>query len=196
MTDWLLALVPTYGLWLIAASTFASCVALPIPASILMLAAGGFAASGDLVLGQVILAALSGAVIGDQIGFWLGRRGGAALVDRLSGGPRGRLIGKARSLIERRGALAVFFSRWLFSPLGPYINLIGGAMRQSWGSFTLWAILGEALWCMIYILAGRAAGGNLTAASDMLASVLGLVATGTVVAGLGWWLLRLARRGE
>ena len=69
-------------------------------------------------------------------------------------------------------------------------------MRQSWGSFTLWAILGEALWCMIYILAGRAAGGNLTAASDMLASVLGLVATGTVVAGLGWWLLRLARRGE
>ncbi len=196
MTDWLLALVPTYGLWLIAASTFASCVALPIPASILMLAAGGFVASGDLVLGQVILAALSGAVIGDQIGFWLGRRGGAALVDRLSGGPRGRLIGKARSLIERRGALAVFFSRWLFSPLGPYINLIGGAMRQSWGSFTLWAILGEALWCMIYILAGRAAGGNLTAASDMLASVLGLVATGTVVAGLGWWLLRLARRGE
>lgn len=161
-----------------------------------MLAAGGFVASGDLVLGQVILAALSGAVIGDQIGFWLGRRGGAALVDRLSGGPRGRLIGKARSLIERRGALAVFFSRWLFSPLEPYINLIGGAMRQSWGSFTLWAILGEALWCMIYILAGRAAGGNLTAASDMLASVLGLVATGTVVAGLGWWLLRLARRGE
>ena len=196
MTDWLLALVPTYGLWLIAASTFASCIALPIPASILMLAAGGFAASGDLALGPVIFAALAGAVAGDQIGFWLGRRGGAALVDRLSGGPRGRMIGKARALIETRGALAVFFSRWLFSPLGPYINLIGGAMRQSWGSFTLWAILGEALWCMMYILAGRAAGGNLTAASDMLASVLGLVATGTAVAGLGWWLLRLARRGE
>ena len=41
MTDWLLALVPTYGLWLLAAATFLSCLAIPIPVSILMLAAGG-----------------------------------------------------------------------------------------------------------------------------------------------------------
>ena len=34
MTDWLLALVPQYGLWLLAATTFLSCLALPIPASI------------------------------------------------------------------------------------------------------------------------------------------------------------------
>ena len=38
MTDWLLALVPTYGLWLIGFTTLASCLALPIPASIIMLA--------------------------------------------------------------------------------------------------------------------------------------------------------------
>lgn len=196
MTDWLLGLVPTYGLWLIAACTFASCLALPIPASILMLAAGGFAASGDLVLGQVIAAALAGAVAGDQIGFWLGRRGGAAWVDRLARGPRAALILRARGLIATRGALAVFLSRWLFSPLGPYVNVMGGAMRQGWGVFTLWAVAGEAVWCGLYILAGRAAGGNLTAASDMLGSVLGLVATGTAMAGLGGWLLRLARRGE
>jgi membrane-associated protein len=36
MTDWLLALVPQYGLWLLAATTFFSCLALPFPASILM----------------------------------------------------------------------------------------------------------------------------------------------------------------
>ena len=60
MTDWLLALVPTYGLWLIAGTTFASCLALPIPASVIMLAAGGFAAAGDLVLWQVVVSALSG----------------------------------------------------------------------------------------------------------------------------------------
>lgn len=196
MTDWLLSLVPTYGLWLIAASTFASCLALPIPASVLMLAAGGFAASGDLVLAQVIGAALSGAVAGDQAGFWLGRRGGVALVARLERGARAGMIGKARGLIDARGGLAVFFSRWLFSPLGPYVNLIGGAMVQGWVRFTLWGVAGEVVWCGLYILAGRAAGGNLTAASDMLGSLLGLMATGTAVLGLGWWLLRLARRGE
>jgi len=83
VTDWLLSLVPTYGLWLIAASTFASCLALPIPASVLMLAAGGFAASGDLVLAQVIAAALGGAVAGDQTGVWQGGKGGAGFVCRL-----------------------------------------------------------------------------------------------------------------
>ena len=196
MTDWLLSLVPTYGLWLIAASTFASCLALPIPASVLMLAAGGFAASGDLVLAQVIAAALGGAVAGDQAGFWLGRKGGAALVNRLEQGARAGLITRARGLLDTRGGLAVFLTRWLFSPLGPYVNLIGGAMGQNWARFTLWGVAGETVWCGLYILAGRAAGGNLSAASDMLGSVLGLVATGAAVLGLGWWLLRLARRGE
>ena len=46
MTDWLLALVPQYGLWLLAATTFCSCLALPFPASILMMTAGGFVAAG------------------------------------------------------------------------------------------------------------------------------------------------------
>ena len=57
MTDWLLALVPQYGLLLLAATTFLSCLALPLPASILMLTAGGFAAAGDLVLWQAFAAA-------------------------------------------------------------------------------------------------------------------------------------------
>ena len=50
MTEWLLGLVPQYGMYLLAVCTFASCLALPIPASMLMLAAGGFVASGDLSL--------------------------------------------------------------------------------------------------------------------------------------------------
>ena len=68
MTEWLLELVPHYGTWLVAVVTFLSCLALPVPSSILMLAAGGFAASGDLMLWQVTGAALAGAILGDQIG--------------------------------------------------------------------------------------------------------------------------------
>ena len=77
LTNWLLALVPTYGLWLLASVTFLACLALPVPCSILMLTAGGFVASGDLVLWQVLAAALSGAVLGDQIGYRIGLYGGA-----------------------------------------------------------------------------------------------------------------------
>ena len=61
MTDWLLALVPQYGLWLLAATTFFSCLALPFPASIMMLTAGGFVAAGDLALLPTFAAAAGGA---------------------------------------------------------------------------------------------------------------------------------------
>lgn len=218
MTDWLLSLVPTYGLWLIGTSTLASCLALPIPASVIMMAAGGFAAAGDLVLWQVMAAAFSGAVLGDQIGFAAGRKGGAPLLDRIAqnsarggqGHPslkgrasRGRAgaINRARRSMQARGGWAIFLSRWLFSPLGPYVNLIAGALGHDWRRFTLWAALGEAVWCGLYVLMGRAFGGNLAAASDTLGSALGLVASGAAVLALGTVLLaalrreRLARRG-
>lgn len=195
LTDWLLALVPAYGLWLIAATTFASCLALPIPSSVIMLAAGGFAAAGDLVLWQVMAAALSGAVVGDQVGYGAGRVGGGPFLDRIARAPaRAKVVTRARNTMEARGGIAVFLSRWLFSPLGPYVNVISGAMRHDWLRFTLWGILGEVVWCALYVLMGRAFAGNLSAASDMLGSILGLVATGTAVLGLGWWLLHLARR--
>lgn len=195
MTDWLLALVPTYGLWLIGLTTFASCMALPIPASVVMLAAGGFAAAGDLVVWQVIAAAILGAVLGDQTGYLAGRAGGAPLIDRLSGTKgRAKVIAKARATMDARGGFAVFLSRWLFSPLGPYVNFISGAMRHNWVVFTFWGMLGEIVWCLIYVLMGHSFAGNLSAASDMLGSILGLVATGSAVVGLGWWLLGLMKK--
>jgi membrane-associated protein len=64
MTETILALVPVYGLALIALATFLSCLALPIPSSLIMLSAGGFGAAGDLVLWQAGAAALAGAVAG------------------------------------------------------------------------------------------------------------------------------------
>lgn len=195
MTDWLLALVPTYGLWLIAATTLASCLALPIPSSVIMLAAGGFAAAGDLVLWQVMAAALGGAVIGDQLGYGAGRLGGGPFLDRIGRSPaRAKVVARAHGTMAARGGIAVFLSRWLFSPLGPYVNVISGAMRHDWLRFTLWGVLGEIVWCGLYVMMGRAFAGNLSAASDLLGSILGLVATGTATLGLRWWLMQLARR--
>ena len=195
MTDWLLSLVPVYGLWLIGAATFLSCLAIPMPSSIIMLAAGGFVASGDLALVPVLGAALGGAVLGDQAGYGLGRVGGGPLVARLSRAPaRAALIARARRLIAERGGLAVFLSRWLFSPLGPYVNLLAGSMGQPRVRFTLWGVAGEMVWCGLYVMTGQAFGGNLSAAADMLGSVLGLVASGTATALLGYGLWFLARR--
>lgn len=189
MTSWLLALVPQYGLWLLAATTFLSCLALPFPASILMLTAGGFAAAGDLVLWQAFLAAAAGGIAGDQLGYWAGRRFGAAFLSRLRKDPaRDKLLARAEALMDRRGILAVFFSRWLVSPLGPWVNLVAGSTGFGWHRFTLAGIAGEAVWAALYVGTGYAFAGNIEAASDALGSALGMVAGGSAVVILGYWL--------
>lgn len=191
MTEWLLALVPTYGGWLLAGATFLSCLALPIPASMLMLAAGGFAAAGDLTLAGSAGAALAGAVLGDQTGFFAGRIGGAGFLARL--GTKAAPLGKAVDLLARRGGVAVFLSRWLVSALGPYVNVAAGAAGQGWGRFTLWGVAGEAVWVSVYVGVGYSVAGNLAAASGMAVDVLGFLAAGAVALGALWWLVAVLR---
>lgn len=189
MTEWLLALVPQYGLWLLAATTFCSCLALPFPASILMMTAGGFVAAGDLVLWQTFGAAAAGGIAGDQAGYWAGRKFGSPLLTRLRRDPnRDKLLGKAVALMETRGVIAVFLSRWLFSPLGPWVNLTAGSTGYNWAQFTASGIAGEAVWAGLYVGMGYGFAGNIEAASDMLGSVLGILAGGAVVMILGFWL--------
>ena len=193
MTDWLLGLVPTYGLWLLAAATCLSCLALPIPASILMLAAGSFAAAGDLSLPGSMVAALGGAVAGDQAGYAAGLWGGAGIVARL--GARAAPVARARDLLARRGEVAVFLSRWLLSATGPYVNLAAGAAGLPWAAFTAWGLLGEAVWVALYVGLGWAFTGNLSAASDLALNLLGLVGAAVLALGLGLWLRAAGRAG-
>jgi len=196
VTDWLLALVPQYGLWLLAATTFLSCLALPFPASILMLTAGGFVAAGDLALLPTFAAAAGGGIAGDQLGYWAGRGFGARLLNRLRRDPaRDRLLAKAVEIMDRRGIGAVFLTRWLFSPLGPWVNLTAGSTGYAWPRFTTAGVAGEAVWAGLYVGAGYAFAGNVEAASQMLGSVLGLVAGASAVLILGYWLYSSQRQG-
>lgn len=187
MTDWLLSLVPEYGAWLLAVCTFCSCVAVPIPASILMLAAGGFVAAGDLSLPASAGASLAGAVVGDQAGYLVGRMGGSAFMQSIES--RAAPLAKATALLARRGGIAVFLSRWLVSALGPYVNLAAGAAHQPWPNFTLWAIAGEVVWVTLYVGLGYLFTGNLEAASSMAIELLGFLAAGTITIGLAAWLI-------
>jgi membrane protein DedA with SNARE-associated domain len=187
--------VPTYGLWLLASVTFLACLALPVPCSILMLTAGGFVATGDLVLWQVIAAALGGAVLGDQAGYRIGKVGGHGLLTRLSSNPKsGALIARAVDQMDRLGAAGIFLTRWLFAPVGPWANFAAGATDFHHGRFTLWAIAGEVVWVSLYVLLGYGFAGNIEAASDMAGSALGILAGVAAMLGFGYWLVNAARQ--
>ena len=197
MTAWVLSLVPQYGLWLLAVTTFLSCLALPFPASILMLTAGGFAAAGDLVLWQAFTAAAAGGIAGDQVGYFAGRGLGTTFLQRLRADPaRDRLLARADAMMDRHGVLAIFFSRWLVSPLGPWVNLIAGSTGYGWLRFSLASFAGEVLWAGLYVGAGYAFAGNIEAASDMLGSALGMIGGAGAVLALGYWLFSSLRTDD
>lgn len=197
MTDWMLAQVADWGAYALAIVTFLSCLAIPVPSSMMMLTAGAFAASGDLELAPAAAAALTGAILGDQAGYQLGRLGfrraeGWLMHSRT----RAAILARARVSVHKGGGIAVFFSRWLFSVLGPYVNLISGAAGMTWVTFTLMGVAGEIVWVTAYVGLGYLAGGQIAQASQMLGNALGLLASLTVTLGLGWllWKRRHPRR--
>ena len=194
MSDWLFQLLASQGLPLLALTTLASCLALPVPSSLMMLAAGAFAASGDLGLAPAAAAALAGALAGDQLGYAIGRRGQAGLSRLIDAHPkRAAILARATQLLRRRGGIGVFLSRWLFSPLGPYVNFAAGAAGLDWPRFTLWAAAGEAIWVSLYCGLGYAFAENLTAVAEFASDISGLLAGFALMALSGLWLARAIR---
>lgn len=194
MNDLLLSLVADYGGLLLFTVTFLSCLAVPVPSSLLMLTGGGFVASGDLTLVTALGAAYFGAVLGDQVGFQIGRRTGPLIEARLADAPkRAALHKKAGILTDRHGGIGVFLSRWLFSPLGPYVNFAGGATGLNWLRFTLWGSIGELVWVMLYVGLGYGFADRITELADILNNASGFLAAGLVTIGLGYWLRWAAR---
>lgn len=191
-----MALLVVWGIPVVFLTTFLSCLAVPVPSSLVMLAAGAFVASGDLALWQTLAAAYAGAVLGDQAGFGLGRLGGGALMRRAMARPRSAaLLLRAERWLASNVVPAIFFSRWLVSPLGPYLNLAGGAARIGWGRFTASAMAGEAVWVSAYVTLGAVFAARLEAVASLLGNVSGLMAAAALALALGALLLGRVRRG-
>tara|TARA_R110002073_G_scaffold4803_20_gene30565 strand:- start:4941 stop:5582 length:642 start_codon:yes stop_codon:yes gene_type:complete len=194
MTDWFFALVSDWGAPALALVTFLSCLAIPVPSSLMMLAAGAFAASGDLELAPVVGAALAGAVIGDQAGYQMGRIGlGAAEGWLNQSHTRAAILSRAQTQIDNRGGVAVFFSRWLFSALGPYVNLLAGGAKLNWATFTVMGVAGEIVWVSVYVGIGYSAGAQLSQVTELLGDLTGLATSLLIAVVLGVVVLRRQR---
>lgn len=189
-----LALVPDWGALIVGLANLLACMALPIPASLVMLAAGAFIATGDLSPGTVWTAAILGAVLGDQIGYAIGRLGLTRLAGRLANHRRALRLGhRAARWLDRRRIPALFLSRWLVSALGPYINLAAGAARMRWQDFTLPAVAGELVWCTIYLGLGWGFARDIEDIGDTLGNLAFAASAGAVAVLLGRALLRRGR---
>jgi membrane protein DedA with SNARE-associated domain len=139
-----------------------------VPGETSLIVAAALAAQGQLSLPLVIGIAAGAAILGDNIGYLIGRRGLRRLLDR-----PGRWSARKRGLVERgevffvrRGSATVFFGRWL-PGLRVVASWLAGANRMPWRRFLLWNALGGIAWAStvgaVAYLLGRSASSSLGA---------------------------------
>jgi membrane protein DedA with SNARE-associated domain len=191
LTDQLLAAISVYGLPALFAVIAIAAIGVPLPVTLALVAAGSFVELGEMRLWQVIIVGSSAAILGDQIGFVIGRWGGSRIETRLRNTKSGAdKISRARAFAERWGGTGIFLSRWLVTPLGPWLNLTSGMTDYPWRRFFVWDALGETLWVVLYVLLGKVFSGSVQALVEVLGN-LAWVLVGIVVAAiLFWWIVR------
>jgi membrane-associated protein len=148
ITSWLLALPPL----LIYAALFGliagESAGLPLPGETSLIAAAALASQPETVTIEVVIAvAALAAIIGDNVGFALGRHAGRRLLTREGRWleRRRRFLVRGEAFFERHGPKAVFLARWL-----PGLRVVGawlaGAHHMRWRTFLLWNALGGIAW--------------------------------------------------
>jgi membrane-associated protein len=139
-----------------------------VPGETSLIAAAVLASQGRLSLPLVVAVAATAAILGDNIGYLIGRRGLRRLLDRSGrwSAHRQRLVARGEAFFARHGSAAVFFGRWL-PGLRVVASWLAGANRMRWRRFLLWNALGGIAWASTVgtaaYLIGRSASGSLGA---------------------------------
>jgi undecaprenyl-diphosphatase len=168
----------------------------PVPGETALIAAGILASKGKLDIPLVIVVAATAAVVGDNIGYVIGRTGGRRLLDRpgFLEDHRRRILSKGEPFFERHGAKAVFLGRWV-AGLRIAAAWLAGISRMPWRVFVFWNALGGIAWATSVGLLAYFLGPT----AEKIFKTVGVAGVGIAVlavAGFTAWRLRQERRGR
>ena len=190
LSDALLTAVLAYGAPALGLVLFSVALGIPLPATLLLLASGAFARQGMLDARVAVGIGLLGSVLGDSGSYCLGRCGGALVLKHVEGRA---LWHQARASFDRRGALAIFLTRFILTPLALPTNLIAGSSRYAYGRFLLFDVLGELVWIALYGGLGYAFADQWETISDLAGNLTGVL-IGLLALVVGGALAYRARR--
>jgi len=197
MNDQLLAAVSQYGPPALFGIVAIAAIGAPLPITLLLIVVGSMISQGAMNLWWAIGVASAGSILGDQAGYAIGRWGGQVVVTKLS-----RLFGKRANLqaMEAKakawGGPGIFMTRWLLSPLGPWINLASGTAGYPWRRFLLWDILGEITGAVVFISLGWFFSDSVMALYGVLGDLTWAIAALLAAIILGYQLRAQMRRAR
>ena len=159
MPSWLTDLFARYGYFVVFFGVLLENAGIPVPGETILLAGAALARFGHLSLVWVVTTAIAGAVLGDNIGFVIGRRGGRRLLER-----HGRLLGLTKqrlgqfdAFFARHGAKTVFIARFV-TGLRVVGAVLAGASTLPWGRFLIFNAAGAVAWATTFGAVGYALG--------------------------------------
>ncbi|HEX6536463.1 MAG TPA: bifunctional DedA family/phosphatase PAP2 family protein [Gemmatimonadaceae bacterium] len=155
-------LVGSYGYLFLFLLVGIESFGVPLPGETALVTAAAYAALGRLNIFAVVAAAAGGAIVGDNAGYWLGRKGGVALVRRYGrrfGLDEARLA-RAHAFFERHGAKTVFIGRFI-ALLRSWAAALAGVGCMPYGIFMFYNALGGIVWAALFGALGYVFGRNL-----------------------------------
>ncbi|MCF3130802.1 DedA family protein [Streptomyces olivochromogenes] len=183
-----------YGYWAVGAVVLVEDFGVPAPGETILIAAGIYAGAGRLNIVAVATLAFAAAVVGDNIGYLIGRSGGRTFVHRW-----GRYVfltperfQKAEEFFTGHGGKVVTVARFV-EGLRQANGIIAGTSGMAWRRFLAFNALGAALWVGLWATLAYAAGTHITALYDEITryQLYALIALGVLTAALvGRHLLR------
>ncbi|WP_090475680.1 DedA family protein [Nakamurella panacisegetis] len=163
-------LISSYGYYAVFLIIGLESVGIPLPGETALIAAATYAATtGHLNIWVIFACAAAGAILGDNVGYWIGNKGGYRLARKY--GPKIRLderkLKVGRYIFDRHGGKVVFFGRFV-SVLRTFAAFLAGTVRMSWPRFLTYNALGGIVWSAIYAFGFYAAGSLLEKTSNVV----------------------------
>lgn len=194
---WLVAAIEHYGYLAVLIAVAIESTGIPFPGETALLAAAVFAGtSGHVSIVGVIAAAAAGAILGDNFGYTIGKRGGYPLLRRFAAvlHINERHLAYAESYFQRHGDKTVFIGRF-FAVLRAWAAFLAGVNHMPRRTFLIWNALGGIVWATSFGTLGYLLGNNLPLLGHILRTLsVGGTILFVVVGGIiTFWLL--VRRG-
>ncbi|MGI9103969.1 MAG: DedA family protein [Terriglobales bacterium] len=152
----------TYGYWAVAVTLLGENAGIPLPGETILLLASFLAYRGEpLSLPWLILVGTCACTLGDNLGYWIGRRGGRPLLERWKNWfhIRSEDITAGEEFLARRGAPAIFLARFI-AGMRIVAGPLAGVLHMPWRKFFLANATGAATWVTAICLVGYSFGGR------------------------------------
>jgi membrane protein DedA with SNARE-associated domain/membrane-associated phospholipid phosphatase len=188
----IISLFTVYGYPIVFFGVMLENAGIPIPGETILLAAGFFASHGHFSLPLVIFIAAAGAILGDNLGYLVGRRLGRPFIERYGRyfWLTPRRIAAAERFFERYGNRAIVFARFI-SGVRVFAAIFAGISRMRWRTFVLYNATGALLWATAVSLLGYFFGNSWQLVEHWVGRaglfIAGIVIVGAAIAILARW---------